>query len=338
MTDQSDNAIVQQHKFVPGAPLGSQANLRGLMDREDLRDRIIQTFPASSDEEKEQRLSRLVTQAQLAVAANNMIGQCTQLSIVESLMAAAETGLSLSKQSGEGYLVPYKNVCTFMPGYRGFIRLITQTGMVSSVQAECVYKGEVFVPTRGTNPDIRHEINIDVDRSDENIEAVYAVAFVRGGPPQFVVLNREEIARVRKASRAKKGPWDWWFAEMAKKTAVRRLAKMLPQTVYNESQAILERAMEFDNRAAGIIDMNTEKHDELRQEYRESRTQALLGESENEQDQTEPGAAETRPGVSPGRGGEQADGVQNPAADQGDSETSGGKLPLGHQGPASIPD
>ena len=43
----------------------------------------------------------------------------------------------------------------------------------------------------------------------------------------FDVLTRDEIDKARKVSRAQTGPWKTWYAEMARKTAVRRLSKYL---------------------------------------------------------------------------------------------------------------
>ena len=61
----------------------------------------------------------------------------------------------------------------------------------------------------------------------------YAVAQTRGGGAPFVVLYPEDAERAKAqspAGRAGVGPWVEHYDAMARKTAVRRLAPMLPQS------------------------------------------------------------------------------------------------------------
>jgi len=49
------------------------------------------------------------------------------------------------------------------------------------------------------------------------------------GDTQTAVMTKDEVEAIRKRSRAgKSGPWVTDWGEMAKKTVVRRLSKMLP--------------------------------------------------------------------------------------------------------------
>ena len=61
------------------------------------------------------------------------------------------------------------------------------------------------------------------------MQAVYAEAVMKSGEKQSAVMTKAEVEGIRNRSRAgKSGPWVTDFAEMAKKTVVRRLSKMLP--------------------------------------------------------------------------------------------------------------
>ena len=72
---------------------------------------------------------------------------------------------------------------------------------------------------------------------------VYAVARLVGGGFQFDVMSRAEIEAVRSQSKAgTKGPWVTHWDEMAKKTVIRRLFKLLPVSI--EAQ----RAVEVDEK------------------------------------------------------------------------------------------
>jgi recombination protein RecT len=47
---------------------------------------------------------------------------------------------------------------------------------------------------------------------------------------KFLVMNKTEVEKVKATSRARKGPWIEWEGEMWKKTVVKRMYKLLPQT------------------------------------------------------------------------------------------------------------
>ncbi|MGN1209108.1 MAG: recombinase RecT [Duodenibacillus sp.] len=72
---------------------------------------------------------------------------------------------------------------------------------------------------------------------------VYAVAQLQGGGVQFEVMSRAEIEGIRAQSKAgTRGPWVTHFEEMAKKSVIRRLFKMLPVSIE------AARAVEIDEK------------------------------------------------------------------------------------------
>lgn len=164
--------------------------------------------------------------------------ECTPNSVLLSIMRAASMGLEPDGGPlGQGYLVPYGNTCQFIPGYRGLVKLARNSGEVADVWAEVIYEKDDFKYTLGLNPDLTH-VRFDGGDPGEMTHA-YAVARFRDGERKFVVLNKREIEKIRDKSPAKNsGPWVEWPAEMWKKTAVRRLSKLLPLSV--EQQAAFE--------------------------------------------------------------------------------------------------
>jgi len=74
---------------------------------------------------------------------------------------------------------------------------------------------------------VTHAVNWREDRGE--IQAVYAIAVMKSGEKQTAVMTTKEVEAIRSRSRSgNNGPWKTDWAEMAKKTAVRRLSKMLP--------------------------------------------------------------------------------------------------------------
>lgn len=180
------------------------------------------------------RMVRLVC---AAASKDQKLLECTPLSILRSMMQAAELGLEVCSGKNEGYLIPRWNgkakavECTFLPGYQGLIKLAVESGNVSNVEARVVYEADTFEPEYGTHPKIKHIPSFKKDRG--GIVAVYAVAFLPNGTEQFEIMALHEVEEIR--DRAKDGkdgfsPWKSDFSEMARKTAVRRLAKYLPKS------------------------------------------------------------------------------------------------------------
>jgi len=218
------------------------------------------------ESQRKERTLKLIEQAHVYITNSNprvraKLEQCTGDSIVQSLADTASLGLSLVKALGETHLVPYGTCCTHMTGYPGFIKLIIQTGMVASVQVDAAYQGEHFAVRGGTNPGIDHDIRTDdgFDRDDLRITHVYMIVNNLQGPPSWCVMNRQQIDKVRAASKASDGPWRYWYGEMAKKSVIRRGRKQIPLRTEDQSGQLLLRAMELDNRDFGILRAEAEK-------------------------------------------------------------------------------
>ena len=62
--------------------------------------------------------------------------------------------------------------------------------------------------------------------------ATYAIARRPGSiDPDFEVMDRATLDRYRGYSRARSGPWDTHYVEMAEKTVLKQLLKRLPKSV-----------------------------------------------------------------------------------------------------------
>lgn len=138
----------------------------------------------------------------------------------------------------------------YMPMVFGLRKKILQSGEISSIETNVVYRREVeeghFIFEGGTEAMLRHRPMLDLtdeDLTDEHIVAAYSVATMKDGTKSFEVMRRAEINKVRQASKTgalgreyngkkiePKGPWVDWFAEMARKTVMRRHSKTLPMS------------------------------------------------------------------------------------------------------------
>ncbi|MCP4437114.1 MAG: hypothetical protein GY913_21785 [Proteobacteria bacterium] len=168
-----------------------------------------------------ERLARIVV---IEGTKNPRLLQCTSESVVRSVMLAAQLGLEPGGAFGHLYLIPYGKDCTPLIGYKGLLELARRSGQIRRLDAVCVYEGETFEVKRGLFPNLEHDQDFNIDRSDQKMIAAYAVAVLTSGDPVFEVLTRDEIESRRRRSRAgSSGPWKTDYARMARKSAIRAL-------------------------------------------------------------------------------------------------------------------
>jgi len=166
------------------------------------------------------------------VRTNPRLLKCDPMSILAAVMQSAQLGLEPGSGLGEAYIIAYGNQAQFQMGYRGVAKLAHNSGDVTTIEARAVYDGDQFKVYLGTDPRIEH-IPDATSRDFDSLTAVYAVATMHDGSKQFDYMTKEEIEAHRDHYSKAKGsdtPWGDKLSavEMAKKTVVIRLAKMLP--------------------------------------------------------------------------------------------------------------
>lgn len=144
----------------------------------------------------------------------------------------------------------------YMPMVAGLRKLVRNTGLVSTIETELIFKGEVVKIWREDGKKhFEHVTNtaFDANRSDANIIGAYAIVNYKDGTWQVEWMSRSEIDKVKAVSRAKsaRSPWQAWYSEMAKKTPLRRLIKQLDKS---PEIAALDKALDNDPTLGDTID------------------------------------------------------------------------------------
>jgi recombination protein RecT len=230
------------------AKVSPRETLRTLIERN--KAAIGLSLPAAMDQERFARL--LLT----AANTNPALFDCDPNSFLAAGVQCAQLGLEPNDARGLAYLLPYNDkkrgkVVNLILGYRGLIDLARRSGHVSSIQAHAVFEGEHFVYEAGLHPRLEHRPDPEGDEEPAKLQYVYAVAKV-DGDPQFVVLSRKAVERTKASSQGASSsfsPWNTHYVEMAKKTALRRLCKLLPLSV----EAV--RAVDADERPLSLGDL-----------------------------------------------------------------------------------
>jgi recombination protein RecT len=137
-----------------------------------------------------ERMARL---ALTAFSTNADLQQCTPTSIAASLMTAAQLGLEPGV-SGQGYLIPYKAQCTFVPGWKGLVDLVARSGR-ATVWTGAVFKGDRFEYQLGDSPHCSH-VPMSEGDEDEEFTHVYAIGRVRDA--SMAVIEVWTRAKVQK--------------------------------------------------------------------------------------------------------------------------------------------
>ena len=222
---------------------------------EKLKPQMAVALPAAMNAERVARiaLTELRTNPKLAQAATN-----NPASFMGAMLKASALGMEVGNGLGHAYLLPYGSETQLIVGYRGMIELARRSGQIESLYSVEVYNGEKFTVSMGLTQDIIHERDFSgmVDMRPENVIAVYAVAKLKGGMVQFDVMTRVQVEAIRSRSKSKNnGPWVTDWVEMAKKTVLRRLFKMLPVSVEvqtkTESRSVSLETLANDD--AGIV-------------------------------------------------------------------------------------
>lgn len=228
------------------SPLQTQMNnIKGLLERS--KNAIASRLP------KHLTPDRMLKVALTAINKTPKLLECTQESLMMSIMQAAELGLEPGGALGEGYLVPYGNQCQFIPGYRGLIALARRSGQIISIEAHVVHEKDAFDCGLGLDPFLRHTPAWE-EEDPGALRFVYAVAKLKDGGVQFEVMSNAQIKAIQAKSKAgRSGPWVDHFDEMARKTVVRRLFKYLPVSVEMASALEVQAAAESGD-FSGLIE------------------------------------------------------------------------------------
>jgi len=198
------------------------------------------SMPNATGKHAEEAAKRFAKMAYTTICQNPTLQRCSLPSIIKAASISASLDLDIDTR-GLAYLVPYKNKrgqleAQFQIGYLGLIELAYRSGKVKAISAHCVYESEKDqVKIIRFDGQYKVEHPFAYERPTGKMVAVYATAQVEGMGPSTVVLRADEVEHYRKLSKAPDSPaWKNHYEAMAKKTAIRQLAKFLPKSILED--------------------------------------------------------------------------------------------------------
>lgn len=223
---------------IKAKPLTQVTNVKELLWNDAAKTQLQQVAAAHM---KPERMMRLMANA---IRTTPKLAECDPMSLLGGLMTCAGLGLEPNTILGHAYLIPFKNnrkkitEVQLVVGYKGLIDLARRSGHITSISAHVHYSDdELWDYREGTNARLDH---IPGPQEGDKLHA-YAIATFRDGGHAYVVLPWAKVMKIRDGSQGwqtavrynstDKSPWKSHEDEMAKKTAIRALAKYLPLSV-----------------------------------------------------------------------------------------------------------
>jgi len=225
-----------------GRALKPIEEFRGGLNRMD--EQLVMALPRHVDVDRFKRI------AVTAVQQNPDLLKADRSSLFGACVTAAQLGLVTDGVLGQAYLVPYKGKVQLIPGYKGLLALVRQSGEISSIDVDTIHENDRVEYVMGDDS----RLTIRPNWTDRGaIIGAYAIARFKDGGIQRALMTKEEIEAIRKASPSANSPaWKNHFGEMAKKTVFRRLCKMLPLST--EAQAAAAIADQADAGKVAALD------------------------------------------------------------------------------------
>lgn len=223
------------------APQAKAQSIRALFNDGRVKSEIMKALPRHMTADK------LIRVAMTSIQRSPKLLDCSQQSLLGCIMTCAALGLEPDQFLGQAYLVPFwneKKKCMeaqLIPGYRGYIALARRTGEVQSVSAQVVYQNDHFDLQYGLNERLDHS-PAEGDRGE--VRGAYVIFRYKDGSYSFDYMPKADIDAIRKRSKsADSGPWVSDYGEMAKKTVIKRHAKLAPLSVeFQQAVALEDRA------------------------------------------------------------------------------------------------
>lgn len=234
---QTGGAIVPAQTKAVAKP----TTVKGWIESPDFRTQVARALPRHLTPD------RFLRVALTALLRTPKLATCEAASVTQCLLQCSQLGLE--PDGRRAHLIPFEDrknnrtICTLIIDYKGLVELAMRSGLVSTIHADVVRDGDIFAFNLG---EISAHVPHFLRRDDEKPEtagavyAVYALARMKDGATACAVMSRDEVLSIRDNSQgwsafkngyAKQSPWDpsnpVSEQEMFKKTALRRLTKLL---------------------------------------------------------------------------------------------------------------
>lgn len=223
----------------------TRRDIRSLLQSDGVKQQLAMVLP------KHLTADRMARVACTAVLRTPKLAQASPESLLQALMLCSQAGLE--PDGRQAHLIPFENRRTgtvdvqVIFDYKGLISLARRNG-ITGICADVVCEGDQFEWSRGANG-LRFSHTVDWKRGRGDAYAAFCFWRDADGSYDGECMSKDEIEAIRRRSRSgSSGPWVTDWAEMAKKTVIRRASKRWP--IDAEATAAVEAAGDEDEKLA----------------------------------------------------------------------------------------
>lgn len=203
---------------------------------------------------KHMNADRMARIALTAFRQNPQLENCTPASIFAAVIVGSQLGLEPGVM-GQAYLVPYKGECQFIPGWQGYVDLVSRAGR-ASVWTGAVFSGDDFDYELGDSPYLKHRPCGENDIA--KLLFTYAIGRIKDATvPIIEVWPRKKIEAHRDRFNKVGGRHYSFqhFEQYGRKVALMQVLKYMPKSVELAQAVDLEHAAEKGSQ--GLVDPKT---------------------------------------------------------------------------------
>lgn len=185
------------------------------------------------------RMTRL---ALTAFSTSEALQRCTTKSIAASIMTAGQLGLEPGV-NGAGFLVPYGTTCTFVPGWKGLVDLVSRSGR-GTVFTGVIFKDQEYTFIDGAKRDLIIHNETDLDDPDD-ITHAYAIGWVKDATMPIIELWRVSKIKKHRDKYNKQGQKHYSFRDWemyARKVPLLQVIKYMPCSIEVANAVALSEA------------------------------------------------------------------------------------------------
>lgn len=175
--------------------------------------------------------------AYLSITQNAALRGATPVSIGQALTHMVLQGLEIDKN--QCYFIKYGNELKMFRSYFGDVAVALRTGLVKDIKPMVIYDGDEFETGIVNDEEVVVKHTTKFENRDKAIRGAYAVATLPGGNKRYTVMTKKEIdANWKKSTNPNNSVQKDFPQEMAKRTVIRRLVKMLFNSANTEDNYI----------------------------------------------------------------------------------------------------
>ena len=143
-----------------------------------------------------------------------------------AIINVAAIGITLNPAAKLAYLVPRDGGVHLDISYMGLLHLAQVSGAIQWGQCKLVCANDTY-ESNGLDSAPTHKYNAFGDRGA--VVGGYCTVKTAQGDYLTEEMSLDEIKQVEASSKARNGPWQKWWDEMARKTIVKRASKYWPR-------------------------------------------------------------------------------------------------------------